>query len=120
MRMIFVLVLLAAAPLHAQGLRAGDEPMDAAALSATLAGQVVEFFDGSLARYRADGAYDYRYRPEGREHRGTYTTTDDSTVCVAFENGFDRCDTYVRAAGRLVLIIEDGTRFPVRATHPIE
>ena len=35
-------------------------------------------------------------------------------VCSAFDNGFSRCDMYVDDGARLVLITEDGTRFPVR------
>jgi hypothetical protein len=97
-----------------QGMREGDATFGAVGLAETLSGRTLEFFDASLARYGADGSYSYRYRPDDPPFRGTWDTTDESAVCVSFNNGFSRCDTIVRAEGRLVLITEDGLRFPVR------
>ncbi|MEL6752728.1 MAG: hypothetical protein AAFO57_01780 [Pseudomonadota bacterium] len=88
--------------------------MDAAELTDTLTGQVVEFFDGSKSRYSTDGSYAYTYADDDPPWTGQYTFNDDSTVCVAFDNGTARCDTFVFAGDRLTLIIADGTRFPVR------
>ena len=45
---------------------------------------------------------------------GRYTISDDSTVCIDFDNGFSRCDMYVRSGEKLVLLTEDGLRFPIR------
>lgn len=104
----------------AQALKPGDTPMSAAELSAELSGQVVEFFDGSTARYGADGAYAYHYEPGGPAWEGTYETQDDSAVCVAFVNGSARCDTYVMNGARLYLLTTDGLRFPVRERRAIE
>lgn len=98
----------------AQGLRPDDREMSAVELTDTLSGMVVEFFDGSKSRFAVDGRYAYTYSDDGPAWTGQYTANDDSTVCVAFDNGSSRCDTFVFAGERLTLIIEDGTRFPVR------
>jgi hypothetical protein len=113
-----VLAVLAPVAAGAQGARAGDETFGAPALSDVLSGRTLEFFDASLARYSADGRYAYRYRPGDPPFRGRWETTPDSEVCVEFDNGFSRCDRIVRAEGRLVLITEDGLRFPVREVRP--
>ena len=113
-----IALLLTAGAVSAQGLRDGDARMDAAGMTDALSGQVVEFFDGSLARYGADGSYTYRYTPTDPEWIGTWEAQDDSRVCVMFENGRGRCDTYVRADGRLVLITSGGLRFPTREVRP--
>lgn len=101
-----------------QGMRDTDRTFGAADLSAALSGQTLEFFDGSLARYASDLGYEYRYRPEEAPFVGAWETNDASEVCVTFENGFSRCDVIVRAGERLVLITEDGLRFPVRDVRP--
>ncbi|WP_095587340.1 hypothetical protein [Actibacterium ureilyticum] len=104
----------------AQSLRPGDTRLSAAELSSHLSGQEVEFFDGSTARFGAGGDYAYRYVPDGPVWAGTYQTDDDSAVCITFDNGSARCDTFVRNGTRLYLITADGLRFPVRAQRPIE
>ena len=113
------LIVLLATPALAQGVRDSDTVMNAEETIAALSGNSVEFFDGSTARYSENGSYTYRYDDSGPLFTGTYAATDGGEVCVTFSNGFDRCDTYVQAQDRLVLIIEDGTRFPVRAILPI-
>ena len=116
------LVILTAAALiatHAAAqVRSGDEVFDAGGLAGELSGTQLEFYDGSTAQYDADKGYVYRYTPDDRPFTGTWDTNDDSSVCVTFDNGSDRCDIIVRAAGRLVLITEDGVRFPVREVRP--
>lgn len=110
---LFFLVVLSA-PASAQGVRADDVMMSPAELNALLGGSTVEFFDGSKARYASDGGYTYTFTDEGPEFVGTYTAAAESQICVTFTNGASRCDTYVRSGERLVMVIEDGTRFPVR------
>ena len=88
--------------------------MNANELKGLLSGQIVEFFDGSKSRYSADGLYGYTYNDGGPVWRGTYLFQDDSQVCVAFENGSARCDTFVRDGTTVTLITTDGLRFPVR------
>ena len=113
-----LLIALLGTPALAQGLRPDDVLFSAGELEARLSGNTVEFFDGSKARYGSDGAYSYTYTDDDPPFLGAFTTTDGGEVCVAFDNGFSRCDTYVEANGRLVLIIADGTRFPARSVSP--
>ena len=121
MRIVFgVLAALALATTAlAQGKRDGDVEYTTQGLTDLLSGQVIELFDGSRAFYGADGAYEYVYEPGGPPFRRQFTT-DGSTVCVKFENAFDRCDMFGDGGGRTVLIIDDGTRFPVRSITPWE
>ncbi len=116
MRNLALLILLAL-PAHAQaqdGVRSSDTVLTAPEMTDLLAGQVVEFFDGSKSRYETNGRYAYTYTDDGPEWTGTYRVENDSLVCVDFDNGSERCDRFVRAGERVVLVIDDGTRFPVR------
>lgn len=115
-----LICLLAAGAAGAQGMRDGDETMDAAGVQARLSGKSVLFYDGSEARYSANGDYTYRYTPQDPAFGGTYEATDDSQVCVTFANGSSRCDTYVVNGERLVLITKDGLRFPVKALTALD
>lgn len=114
MRLAPILIVLPFAALAQAGLRAGDTLLSRAEMLQLLSGHVVEFYDGSKSRYGADRAYAYTYTDDGPAWTGTYTVDDDSLVCVVFDNGLKRCDRYVRDGDRVILIIDDGTRFPVR------
>ena len=109
------ILLLATCPAFAQeGVRGSDTVLDRAGMDALLTGQTVEFFDGSKSRYGADGRYGYTYTDDGPVWAGSYTLHDESRVCVDFDNGSRRCDRFVRDGERVVLITDDGVRFPVR------
>jgi hypothetical protein len=114
MRKTFVFCTLAAFPAFADGVRDSDVLLDRVAMDDLLTGKVVTFFDGSKSTYGPDGSYGYTYTDDGPVWRGEYTYRDDSRVCVDFENGSSRCDTFVLDGDRAVLITDDGTRFPVR------
>jgi hypothetical protein len=116
MRLVSILfACLAALPLAAQdwSTRGGDARMDLAALSETVMGRTLVFFDDGQARFYEDGRYSYTYAQGGSAH-GHYTVNGDSSICIAFVHGPERCDLYVRNGARLVLITEAGDRFPVR------
>lgn len=120
MRILLVLIFAAGAAWAQQaGVRDGDRTLDRDALAAALTGQVLEFYDGSKARYGADGGYVYTYVDDGARHVGSYELGEDSRVCVRFDNGFARCDIIVRSRDRLMLITEAGLRFPVRSRAPL-
>lgn len=104
----------------AQGLRDGDTMLDVAQIEAQLAGNSVLFYDGSEARFGVNGDYSYRYTPEDAPFVGTYAATADSRVCVVFSGGANRCDTYVLDGDRLVLITDDGLRFPVKTRSALD
>jgi len=107
--------LFAAVPAVAQGVRDNDRRLNAAEITDMLSGRIVEFHDGSKSRYGADGSYAYTYADGEPPFVGAYTAGDDGRVCVSFENGAARCDHYVMDGTRLILVIADGTRFPVRS-----
>ena len=93
--------------------RQGDLLLDPAGLQAALIEQDIVFYDRGRSEYFSDGRYAYTYDGGGTAH-GTYSIREDSTVCVDFDNGFSRCDLFVRDGQRLVLITEKGERFPIR------
>ncbi len=110
-----LMATLAMTPALAQdGLRASDVVMAPAELTETLSGQQLEFFDGSKSSYAEDGTYGYTYTDDGPVWTGRFEVFEESRVCVDFDNGSRRCDQLVRDGDRLVLITEDGLRFPVR------
>ncbi|MCP3969495.1 MAG: hypothetical protein GY717_04100 [Rhodobacteraceae bacterium] len=112
-------LFLAAFPAWA-GLRDGDVKLSQVELADYLSGQVLEFHDGSLASYHADGRFSYRYAPEADAHPGRYEVMQDSTFCTQFDSGFKRCDMIVQSGDRFVMIIANGDRYPVRSMTPME
>ncbi|MDJ0629637.1 MAG: hypothetical protein QNJ44_15375 [Rhodobacter sp.] len=115
MRLVIISWLLMASAVWAQqGIRATDRPYGQDELAGMLAGHAVEFFDGSVSRYRADGAYSYKYTESDAPWLGTWDVPEAGRVCVDFDNGSRRCDGFVDDGSRMVLVISDGTRFPVR------
>lgn len=119
MRAAIFLTLMSTSAM-AQGLRASDTELDLAGLTEALTGQAIEFYDGSKSYYFSGGSYMYTYVDGGEEWTGTYTLAPQGKVCVQLELSGSRCDTYVLTGDRLVLIIEDGTRFPARARVAME
>ncbi len=77
------------------------------------AGQIMTFYEGGQSRYSVGGAYSYSYQ-SGATAFGHFEVGTEGEVCVTFANGNERCDRFVRSHGRLVLLTEDGGRYPVR------
>ena len=94
-------------------LRDNDSRLDSNQLAEALVDQKIVFFDNGESTFSPDGAYSYTYDQGGTAY-GRYTIGEDSTVCIAYDNGFSRCDMYVRNGNKLVLLTEDGLRFPIR------
>lgn len=113
-RILFFFACLCAPVFAGAEPRDGDTVFSPESLAAHLSGQEFEFFDGSKSRYGADRRYGYTYTDDGPVWAGEWRTEAASRVCVAFDNGSSRCDVMVLDGERTVLIIEDGTRFPVR------
>ena len=109
------LCLVLSTPAVAQdwALRAGDRVLSHEEVEALTSGQTLVFYDDGRSMYSAGGAYSYTYA-SGAAAFGHYEIRPDGTVCIAYVNGFGRCDRYVEAAGRIVLLTEKGLRFPVR------
>lgn len=109
-----ILALLAASPVVAAEwpTKPGDIPLSSEELDA-LAGRTLTFYDNGKSKFSAGGAYSFTYA-SGESAFGTYSIADDGSVCIAYRNGFSRCDLYVRSGERLILIDEKGDRYPVR------
>lgn len=94
-------------------LRADDLKLSDQELHTAIVGQTLIFYDNGQSAFQADGSYAYTY-DQGGSALGSYELQDDSTVCIAYQNGFSRCDMYVRNGERLVLLTAKGERFPIR------
>ena len=114
-RLILILSLIFTGPVLAQewALRTGDELFSKTDLQDRLTGQTLIFYDDGQSKFGPNGGYSYTYHLGGTAY-GVYTISDDSTVCIKFQNGASRCDLYVNNAARLVVVTEDGQRYPVR------
>lgn len=79
-------------------------------------GRELVFFDDGKSRYAAGGSYSWTYSAEngGGSWYGTHAFMEDGTVCIDFRRLRGRCDIFVLSGERLVLLTEDGGRFPVR------
>lgn len=118
MRFVIYALLLSAGAAQAQEFnpRSTDLVLDADSMADRVVGRTHEFFDGGVSFFSVSGTYTYTY-DGGRRAYGQYELQDSGAggvVCSSFDNGFSRCDMYVDDGTRLVLLTEDGTRFPVR------
>jgi hypothetical protein len=115
---LFLAISGLAAPALAEdwALRAGDAPLDRAAAVELTTDSILTFYDDGQSRYGPDGQYSYTYSAAngGGAVLGRYRVAEDGRVCVDYPHGIGRCDLYVMAGGRLVLITRDGERYPVR------
>ncbi|MBY5934541.1 hypothetical protein KUV51_16145 [Tateyamaria omphalii] len=115
MRLFLILFLLAGPALSQDwAVRSADTPLDRQAVMALVEGNTLTFFDDGQSKFSAGGAYSYTYANGGGTAFGRYEVGVDGTVCIAFRNGFGRCDKYVESAGRVVMLTEKGERFPIR------
>jgi len=115
MRYLSILLILATSgPSFAQdwNLRPWDAEMDRSEVVEWVVGSDILFMDGGVARYGTDGRYAYIYGG-GRTFEGNYIIEDDGSICVEFDAGQTRCDRYVLHGERLVMLSENGRRFPV-------
>ena len=94
-------------------MREDDAPLTSAQMQHDIVGRQLVFYDGGISDYGPEGVYSYTYDGGGTAF-GAYRMQQDGVICVAFANGFDRCDMFVRSGGRLVVITQKGDRFPVR------
>ncbi|MEO1362554.1 MAG: hypothetical protein AAFU86_02135 [Pseudomonadota bacterium] len=112
----FFLLCLTSVPAFAQewNLCGSDRALPRAEVVALIEGQTLVFFDDGQSKFSTGGAYSYTYANGGGTAYGRYEVGADGTVCIAFRNGFGRCDRYVESAARIVMLTQKGERFPVR------
>lgn len=94
-------------------LRDSDRTLTRDEVETLTVGQTIVFYDDGRSKYSAGGSYSYTYA-SGDAAYGQYEITEDGTVCIAYRNGFSRCDRYVQSGQRIVLLTEKGERFPIR------
>ncbi|MEX0312142.1 MAG: hypothetical protein AB3N17_18060 [Tateyamaria sp.] len=115
MRSLILFIFIATgAAAEGWNVRTGDTPLDRQAVVAMLEGRTLTFFDNGQSKFSVGGAYSYTYANGGGTAYGAFEVQPDGTVCIAFRNGFGRCDRYVRNNGRFVMLTEKGERFPIR------
>ncbi len=116
-RFLLCLILTFPVPVLAGdwALRATDQPFTSQELAA-LPGRSFVFFDDGESIYGLDGAYSYTFSTKngGGTSWGTYRLAEDGSICVEFVSGATRCDILVHSGARVVVLTEDGERFPVR------
>jgi len=95
-------------------MREGDVLFSRTELKERLEGRTLTFYDEGQSKFGQESGYSYTYDFGGTAY-GIYEIGDDSTVCIEFENGASRCDLYVMNRARLIVVTEDGLRFPVRS-----
>ena len=111
---ITLLFLATAAAADSWNIRPDDMILDRPQVSAMIEGKTLTFFDDGQSKFSAGGAYSYTYANGGGTAFGAYDIQPDGTVCIAFRNGFGRCDRYVQNGARFVMLTEKGERFPIR------
>ncbi len=96
--------------------RGTDLLLDDAAVADLILGRELEFFDGGTSRYSAGGSYSWTYSAAngGGNWFGTHDIRADGVVCIDFRTLRSRRDRFVQSGDRLVLLSEDGQRYPVR------
>ncbi len=117
LRLFFVFILAAtAANAQSYEMRPSDIVLDADGFARLVLGRDLEFFDGGISRYSPGGSYSWTYSAAngGGNWFGVYAMSNDGVVCINFRTLRSRCDMFVQAGDRLVLLTEDGQRYPVR------
>lgn len=114
MRLFFLLMFLPATVLASDFTTLqGDAPLAQEEVITLTERHLLEFYEGGQSRYSAGGSYSYTYRG-GSTSFGQFDIGPDGVICVAFNNGRERCDQFVHSHGRLVMITQSGDRFPIR------
>ena len=111
---LFALLFATSVSAEDWNIRASDTVLDQQAVAAVIEGNTLTFFDDGQSKFSIGGAYSYTYANGGGTAFGAYSIGADGTVCIAFRNGFGRCDRYVESGGRFVMLTESGDRFPIR------
>ena len=120
-RIFWPMLALIASTATAQdwSFRDADEVLDAEALDQIADGGALTYYDDGVSLFSAGGSYSYTYANNGGTAFGRFRVEGEGQICIDYRNGFSRCDMYVRNAGRLVLLTEDGERYPVKKEEGI-
>jgi hypothetical protein len=114
--MRILMTFLALVPLVVQAqtdLLTGDRALTRQEVVDLTARDALRFYEGGTSHYGPGTDYSYTYA-SGLSAKGDYSIDQDGLVCIAFDNGFGRCDRFVESHGRIVMITEEGERYPIR------
>ena len=117
LRIFFVsMIVCICGPASAQdwSTRPGDTLLSQVETRDLINGQTLTYYDDGQSKFSVGGAYSYTYANSGGTAFGRFEVGEDGKVCIAFANGFARCDRFVQNRGRLVMLTEKGERFPIR------
>lgn len=112
---ILFLVFTGTASAEDWNLRTSDEVLDETSMARIADGASLTYFDDGISLFSVGGSYSYTYANDGGTAFGRFRLENNGVICIDYRNGFGRCDKYVRNAGRLVLLTEDGQRYPVKS-----
>lgn len=115
MRILFFVFCALSHPVFADdwNFYEGDVTLNSDDFDQIFVGNSLVFYDGGKSGFGPDGAYSYTYDGGGTA-RGVFSVKDAGMICVDFDNGWSRCDTFVSNNGRLVLLTEKGERYPIK------
>jgi len=115
MRFLIALLAFSAGSATAQdwAVRGADRLLTKPEVERLTAGRTLVFYDDGRSKFSVGGAYSYTYAQGGTAY-GYFEIKENGTICISFRNGFARCDRYVEASGRIVMLTSKGERFPVR------
>lgn len=109
----FLILVPGALWAQSWNLYANDTVLTEHEIATRIEGQTLVFYDNGQSVFGPDGGYSYTYDGGGTSF-GQYRVEGDGIICIDFENGWSRCDKYVRSDQRLILLTADGERYPIR------
>ncbi|WP_172327080.1 hypothetical protein [Mangrovicoccus sp. HB161399] len=97
------------------GMKSWDSYYTEDGLKLRIVNHKVMYPDGTQATYRRDGTYLFQTSDADPGVTGRYTIRPYGMICVKFDKGGARCDTYVRAMQDTVFLTGGGERMKVKA-----
>jgi hypothetical protein len=84
-------------------------------IAAAFIGKTVNFSDGGVGKYGADGSYTFTFSDfwSNDKSTGRYSIRP-STICVKFDDGGSRCDTIYIDNGKFTLVTKDDKSYALR------
>ena len=93
---------------------AAQQAMSSEEIKGLVTGKSLQIGSDGVATYKADGKYEYYVKSNGQTARGKWSVQGDR-ICVVFDAGGNRCDQFLRDAGKTLLKNSRGTTFVVSA-----
>ncbi len=95
-------------------LRPGELQLNYEQVTELTTNRTLNFFNNGQSKYSVGGAYSHSFPDEGGTQFGVFDVRRDGRVCVNFRNGENRCNLYLKSHGLLLMLTEEGDRFPVK------